>query len=113
MAMTHRLTRPERRMAIWMLNVWKIEIRILDQISFAQIFMSKSGLGVLVDVDCRPALVGGVADVFERALDATRLPRDADAASVPDQLVGEVDPLLARDDLHQILLDLLDRKSVV
>src|SRR5437868_10512138 len=73
------------------------------------LLLGRSGLGVLMDLDRRPALVSGVADVFEWALDAARLPRDADATSMPDQLMGEVDPLLARDDPHQVLLDLLRR----
>src|SRR3954463_12643130 len=48
-----------------------------------------------------------MADVLERALDAARLASYADAAAMPDQLVGKVDPLLAWDDLHKVLLDLL------
>src|SRR5579862_1941420 len=41
----------------------------------------------------------------DRALSALRLPRRADPAPVQDQSMGEVDPLLYRQELHQVLLD--------
>jgi len=48
-----------------------------------------------------------VTQPFEVALQAFRLARLADSASVPDQLVGEQYPFFLRDDLDQVLLDLL------
>ena len=62
---------------------------------------------ILVHVDRAPGLVGGVAEVFERTVDTLGLARDAELASVPYDLVGKKNPLLARDDAHQVLLDLL------
>src|SRR6267143_2924692 len=53
------------------------------------------------------ALVFRVAQRFHIALHAFRFARVADPASVPDQLVRKLDPLLLRNNLHQILLDLL------
>src|SRR5882672_2090018 len=43
----------------------------------------------------------------DRALAAFRLARHADPASVPDHPMREVDPLLHRQELHQVLLDFL------
>lgn len=54
-----------------------------------------------------PCLVRGVAEGFERAVGAARLAGDADLASVVDELVRELNPVVAGDDLHQLLLDLL------
>src|SRR6266481_4125685 len=53
------------------------------------------------------ALVFRVAQRFHIALDAFRFARVADPASVPDQLVRKLDPLFLRNDLHQVLFDLL------
>src|SRR3974377_2247458 len=64
------------------------------------------GLRRFVNVDGGPGFVGGVAERFDWAVDAFGLARDADGAAMMDDLVGEVDPLVARDDLHQVLLDL-------
>src|SRR5690348_15261129 len=55
----------------------------------------------------RPSLVFSVAERLNRAVCATRLPRDAEIASVMNHLVREQYPAILRDDLHQILLDLL------
>ena len=41
------------------------------------------------------------------AVDALGFAGDAELASVPDDLVGKENPFLARDDAHQVLLDLL------
>lgn len=54
-----------------------------------------------------PGFVGGVAKGFQRAVDAARFAGDADLAPVMDHFVGELDPVVARDDLHQLLLDFL------
>ena len=62
---------------------------------------------VLVQVYRAPGFVGGVAEIFERAIDAFGFAGDTQAATVPDDLVREEDPLFARDDFHQVLLDLL------
>ena len=62
-------------------------------------------LGALVNVDRGPGFVGSVAEVFKRTLGTFRLARDADAAAMMDDLVGEVDPLAAWDDVHEVLLD--------
>src|SRR5579862_9390822 len=53
-----------------------------------------------------PCFVPGVADIFQGALGALRFAGDAEFAAVPDDLVREQDPLLAWDNLHQVLLDL-------
>ena len=47
------------------------------------------------------------ADLCQRADFTARPPRQADAAAVMDQPMAQVDPLPARDGLHQISLDLL------
>jgi hypothetical protein len=48
-----------------------------------------------------------IAKRFEIALEAHRFAGLADFAAVPDQLMGKQDPFFLRDDLHQVLLDLL------
>src|ERR1700729_1135780 len=67
----------------------------------------RSRFRVLVHVHRAPGFVGGVAQVLERTVDTLRLASDAKLASVPDDLVGKENPLLARDDSHQVLFDLL------
>lgn len=54
-----------------------------------------------------PGLIGGMAEVFEGAVDALGLAGDAEPASVPDDLVGKENPLFAWDDSHQVLFDFL------
>ena len=53
-----------------------------------------------------PCFVGSVAQVFQGTLRALGLAGDTNGATVMNDLVGEVDPLLARNDLHQVLFDL-------
>src|SRR6267154_1361137 len=62
---------------------------------------------VLVYLNRAPRFVGGVADIFQGAIHAFGFSGDTEFASVPDELVGEENPFLARDDAHQVLLDLL------
>ena len=57
----------------------------------------------------RPGLIGRVAELFQGAVYAARLTRNADLAAVIDQLMRKVDPTVLGDDLHQVLLDLLRR----
>ena len=57
-----------------------------------------------------PRLVGGIAQRFEGAVGALRVARDAYLAAVVDELVGEGDPVVLRDDLHEVLLDLFGRR---
>src|SRR5258708_31284096 len=47
-----------------------------------------------------------VTEWVERAFSAQRSPGDAQGAAVKNQLERKVDPLLFRQNLHQILLDL-------
>ena len=54
-----------------------------------------------------PGLIGGMADIFQQAVDTFGIARDAKFASVPNDLVSKQNPFLARDNAHQILLDLL------
>jgi len=49
------------------------------------------------------------AEVVEFAVSAVRFAGDATTASVPDEQVGEIYPVFARDDFHQRLLDLFWR----
>ena len=62
----------------------------------------------------RPGLIGGVTQRLERAVRAARRTRDADLPAVVDQLMREGDPTVLRNELHQVMLDLLrlvvDRK---
>src|SRR6267378_3965651 len=53
------------------------------------------------------ALVFRVAQRFHVALDAFRFARVANPAPMPDQLMRKLDPLFLRNNLHQILFDLL------
>src|SRR5712691_10277705 len=53
------------------------------------------------------SLVLRITDGFEIAIDATRLAGDAYAATVPDELMAEVNPYFFGDDAHQVLLDFL------
>jgi len=62
---------------------------------------------VLMNLDRAPGFVGGVANIFQRAIDTLRLACDAEFASMPDDLMGKENPFLAGDDAHQILLDFL------
>ena len=52
-----------------------------------------------------PRLVFGVADILQQTLRALRASRDAQRTPMMDHLVREQRPALARDDLHQVLLD--------
>lgn len=49
----------------------------------------RSRLRVLVNLDRAPGLICGVADIFQKAIDALGFAGDAELASVPDDLVGE------------------------
>ena len=62
--------------------------------------MDVASFRVFVHLHCAPGFVGGVADIFEETVDAFRFAGDAEFAAVPDQLVGEENPFLARDDAH-------------
>ena len=53
-----------------------------------------------------PRFIRGVADIFQWAIDAFGSACRAQLASVPDDLVRKERPFLARDHLHEILLDL-------
>src|SRR5271165_2112978 len=66
----------------------------------------RSRFRVFVNLYGAPSFVGGVAESFQWTLGALRLAGDADGAAVMNDLVGEVDPLALRDNLHQVLLDL-------
>src|SRR5262245_8067175 len=46
----------------------------------------------------------------ERAMLAVRFAREANAAAVPDDLMGKANPVFLRDHLHQVLLDFLRRR---
>src|SRR5476651_2092399 len=59
----------------------------------------------LVYLNRRPRLVRGVADVFHRTCRALGSPRDAQRATVMNDLVGEIDPFPLRNRFHQVLLD--------
>jgi hypothetical protein len=45
-----------------------------------------------------PGFVDGVTYIFQQAIDALGFAGDAEFASVPDDLMGEQNPFLARDD---------------
>ena len=57
-------------------------------------------------VHCGPSFIPSVADVLQQALRAFRTACDAQLPAVPDDLMGKQNPLVLRNDLHQILLDL-------
>src|SRR5689334_17862953 len=59
----------------------------------------------LVHVHSGPGLVSRMTDRFQRTLGALGRTRNAKRASVMDDLVRIERPALARDDLHQVLLD--------
>src|ERR1035438_2444248 len=78
--------------------------------SFAPLKTEQTGtlrFRVLVRLHRAPGFVRGMADIFQCTVDALGLAGDAELASVPDDLVGKQNPFLARDDAHQVLLDLL------
>ena len=54
-----------------------------------------------------PGLVSGMAKLLEIALIAFGFAGDADLAAVVDDLVGEIDPAVLGDNLHQFLLHFL------
>ena len=58
-------------------------------------------------LDCRPCLVLGVTEQFDEAFSAFWLASDAQAAAVVDHLVAEQSPALLRNNLHEVLFDLL------
>ena len=60
------------------------------------------------DVEELRRFVFRIAKRFQIALEAHRFARLADFAAVPDQLMGKQDPFFLRDDLHQVLFDLLE-----
>src|SRR5689334_1424870 len=61
---------------------------------------------VLVNLDRRPGLIRRMAERFKPALGALRFARNADRAPMPDYAMREVDPLVAGDHVHQVLLNL-------
>ncbi|MCU1296596.1 MAG: hypothetical protein JWO91_874, partial [Acidobacteriaceae bacterium] len=65
----------------------------------------KSRLSVLVNLHCRPRLVGRMADILKRTLHTLWPSRDAQLTTMPDGLMRKQDPLALRNDPHQILLD--------
>ena len=67
----------------------------------------ESLLRIFMNVYRAPRFIRGVADIFQWALGAFRSARHAELASVPDDLVRKERPFLARDHLHQVLLDFL------
>src|SRR6202020_2900106 len=64
-------------------------------------------LRVGVELHRTPGFICRVADIFERAIDAFGLAGNAELAAVPDDLVSEENPFLARNNAHQVLLDFL------
>src|ERR1041384_2956210 len=70
------------------------------------LLLKGSLLRMLMHFHCAPGLVAGVANVFEQAVGAPGAAGDAQFASVPDNLVREQSPALARDHAHQVLFDL-------
>lgn len=62
--------------------------------------VESSGTGRFVNGHGGPSLVGGMADIFQRALGAFGLAGDAELASVPYELMGKVSPFFARDYAH-------------
>ena len=56
-----------------------------------------------------PGFVFGVAELFEVAAVAFGFAGGADLSAVMDELVGEGDPAVLRNDPHQFLLDFLGR----
>src|SRR2546425_8870021 len=48
-----------------------------------------------------------MTNIFERTIYTLRRSRKTQSAPVPDDLMREENPLLSRNDLHQVLLDLL------
>src|SRR3954468_4068080 len=67
--------------------------------SSAVISFSFIGSPTLRNLSCRRTLGG------DRALPTLRPSCHADTTAVPDHPMREVDPLLARQELHQVLLD--------
>src|SRR5579864_7492648 len=63
--------------------------------------------GRLVDFHSRPGLIRGMAKVFQVTLSAFWFAGDADSTSVVNDLVGKINPLLAWEHLHEVLLDSL------
>src|SRR5579875_268468 len=59
-----------------------------------------------------PCLIGGGADGFQRAIRAFWFTSNAYLAPVMNDLMGERDPAVFGDDLHQILLDLFGLRSL-
>src|ERR1700682_4348817 len=55
----------------------------------------------------RPSLIRSVANIFQSALSAPRTASDAHRTSVMNDLMSEIDPLILRDDFHQVLFDAL------
>lgn len=53
-----------------------------------------------------PRLVRSIAECFQRAVGTARFACDADFAAVMNELMRELDPVIAGDDLHQVLFDL-------
>jgi len=66
-----------------------------------------SGSRTRADALALPGLVFGVTEGLEVAAVALGLAGVADLAAVMDDLVREADPAVVRQDLHQLLLDLL------
>ncbi len=51
-----------------------------------------------------PGLITGIAEWFEGAVGTAGLAGDANLAAVVDHLMGERNPVILGDDLHQVLL---------
>src|SRR5438045_7967541 len=65
----------------------------------------ESLLRIFMNVYRAPRFIRGMADIFQWAIDAFGSACRAQLASVPDDLVRKERPFLARDHMHEILLD--------
>jgi len=59
-----------------------------------------------------PGLIGGETKLLQSAIEAARLPCDADLSSMMNQFVGEVDPSILRDDFHEVAFDFIRSRFV-
>src|SRR5580704_14670244 len=84
-----------------------LEVRVAKNSSRRPMVRKALRFCVFVHFHGAPGFIGGVAKVFEGTVEALGLTGDAELASVPDDLVGKEDPLVARDNAHQILLNFL------
>src|SRR3989442_15773425 len=104
----HRINRALNRVGqIWQHESFDHVLRREESIVGARPRACEALLRIFVNLYRAPRFIRGMADIFQWASGAFGSACRAQLPSVPDDLVRKERPFLARDHLHQVLLDFL------